>query len=196
MSLKAASILCPNTAETFASLGLILYICRNKQSSIGVSDVLESSLDPHPPTTPACLSLSSESSRYPIWMFYSSPALKHPILRSHRGLSSWRGCFRYENTPIGRQAPLSDITRCSHMGMKSVFSPCCHNCLHVYVLISFSSPKMHLYKPIWLIVEPKSPNYLLSPPYTVNMVARVFDSQTNTQMMWLKVKQQSDWKEV
>lgn len=28
-----------------------------------------------PPTTPACLSLSSESSRYPIWMFYSSPGL-------------------------------------------------------------------------------------------------------------------------
>lgn len=53
-----------------------------------------------PPPTPACLSLSSASSLHPIWMFYSSLALRGG--GSHQGLSSWQGCFRYENTPIGR----------------------------------------------------------------------------------------------
>lgn len=129
-------------------------------------------------------------------MFYSSPALN----TSFSGVTV--GFHPGECASVMRIVQLADKHPCqtSFAALtwvwKVFFSPCCHNCLHVYFLISFSLPKMHLDKPIWLIVEPKSPNYLLSPPYTVNMVARVFESQTNTQMMWLKVKEQSDWKEV
>lgn len=66
------------------------------------------------PSTPL-LSLS------PIWMFHFSLTPRHLTLRRHPGLSSWQGAFLYENTPIGRQAPLSDTT-CTCIDMKSVLT--------------------------------------------------------------------------
>lgn len=38
------------------------------------------------------------------------------------------GCFLYENTPIGRQAPLSDTIHCTCMDMKSVLTSTAEFC--------------------------------------------------------------------
>lgn len=59
---------------------------------------------------------------FPIWMFYFSPALDTSFRGVTRGAFILAGCFLYENTPIGRQAPLSDTIHCTCIDMKSVLT--------------------------------------------------------------------------
>lgn len=55
-------------------------------------------------------------------MFYFSPALDTSFRGVTRGAFILAGCFLYENTPIGRQAPLSDTIHCTCIDMKSVLT--------------------------------------------------------------------------
>lgn len=57
----------------------------------------------------------------PIWIFISLlPPTPHSP--ASPGAFILAGCFLYENTPIGRQAPLSDTIHCTCIDMKSVLT--------------------------------------------------------------------------
>lgn len=140
---------------------------------------------PHP--TPW---VSSASSLHPIWMFYSSLALN----TSFSG--GMRGFHLGGDASVIRMLQLADKHPCqtSFAALTQIwlvfFSPRFCICLHVHFLIVFSLHKMHLDELVWLIAEPKSPNCHLRPP------AWGFECQTIMQIMWLKVKEQSDWKKL
>lgn len=124
MSLKAASIFCSNTTEAFASpVASHFFSHRHRQTLTKRSwGHFYSGCDGFYPLhscSPEFL-VHLPSPPYLDVLFLFCPP--HLILQSHRGPSSWRGCFLYKNTPIGRQAPLSDTIHCSHMDMKSVLT--------------------------------------------------------------------------